>query len=283
MARIRTIKPEFFRHEGLFEAEQETGFPLRVAFAGLWTAADREGRFKWRPRELKLDCLPHDQVDFSRVLDALATRGFIVKYAIGSREFGHIPSWSDHQVINNRESQSDIPPPIENKDLTREARVDDATATPLMQDQGERKGKEGERKGKDSDADASARAIDRKKVSRSLPDDFGLSSRVAAYATSLGLSTTEISREHAKFCNHAKQTDRRCAEWEPAEETWMIGAAERLGKSPQGETPAQIDWEVVLSTFKLTGHWSRYAGPDPGSPACRAPPQFLEKHGLRSA
>ena len=58
MARIRTIKPEFFRHEALFEAEQATGLPLRVAYAGLFTAADREGRFKWSPRSLKLDCLP---------------------------------------------------------------------------------------------------------------------------------------------------------------------------------------------------------------------------------
>ena len=48
MARIRTIKPEFFRHEALYEAEHETGLPLRVAYAGLWTAADREGRFQWK-------------------------------------------------------------------------------------------------------------------------------------------------------------------------------------------------------------------------------------------
>jgi hypothetical protein len=68
MARIRTIKPEFFRHADLYEAEKETGLPLRLAFAGLWTAADREGRFKWRPRELKLDCLPHDEVDFHACL-----------------------------------------------------------------------------------------------------------------------------------------------------------------------------------------------------------------------
>ncbi|GAA4169527.1 hypothetical protein [Shinella granuli] len=81
MARIRTIKPEFFKHEGIFDAEQETGLPLRLAFAGLWTQCDREGRFAWRPRQLKVDILPYDELDFLRVLDALATRGFIVKYA----------------------------------------------------------------------------------------------------------------------------------------------------------------------------------------------------------
>ncbi len=146
MARIRTIKPAFFRHVELFEAEQETGLPLRVAFSGLWTAADREGRFRWNPRELKLDCLPHDNLDFSRVLDALATRGFVVKYTIAGKDYGHIPSWKDHQVINNRESPSDLPkPPEAQKNLTRAPRVPDACPTPLMHTQGEGKGREGKK------------------------------------------------------------------------------------------------------------------------------------------
>jgi hypothetical protein len=153
MARIRSIKPAFFRHEELFEAEKETGLPLRLAFAGLWTAADREGRFKWSARNLKLDCLPYDDVDFSRVLDALTTRGFIVKYAVNGVEFGFIPSWKSHQVINNREAASELPEPNENNILTRGARVDDARVTPLVQVQGEGKGRE--RKGKDADAPAS--------------------------------------------------------------------------------------------------------------------------------
>ena len=144
MARIRTIKPEFFRHEELYAAEKETGLPLRVAYAGLWTAADREGRFKWSPKQLKLDCLPYDDVDFSRVLDALTTRGFVVRYASEGREYGAIPSWKAHQVINNREQASVIPEHNENNDLTRAPRVRLACPTPLVQVQGEGKGREGE-------------------------------------------------------------------------------------------------------------------------------------------
>lgn len=142
LARIRTIKPDFFRHEALYEAERETGLPLRVAYAGLWTAADREGRFKWSPRSLKLDCLPYDDVDFSRVLDALWTRGWLVKFAVDGAEYGAIPSWKEHQVINNREKASDIPEPKENNTLTREPRVNDACGTPLKSAQGEGKGRE---------------------------------------------------------------------------------------------------------------------------------------------
>lgn len=145
MSRIRTIKPKFFKHGGLFDAEQESGLPLRVAFAGLWTQCDREGRFAWEPRELKTDILPYDEVDFSRVLDALATRGFIVKYASGGKQYGYVPTWHQHQVINNREAASTLPDPSvstaqTDASGTREPRV---TETPVHV-QGEGKGREGE-------------------------------------------------------------------------------------------------------------------------------------------
>ena len=140
MARIRTIKPEFFRHEALFEAERKSGLPLRLAFIGLWTAADRDGRFKWRPRQLKLDVLPYDEVDFVAVLDALVSGGFIMKYVIGDDVFGAIPSWSRHQVINNREAASTLPAPRVDACATRAGRVPDACGTPLVHAQGEGEG-----------------------------------------------------------------------------------------------------------------------------------------------
>lgn len=151
MARIRTVKPELFRHEGLYELENETGLPIRISFAGLFTACDREGRFKWKPRQLKLDVLPFDDVDFSRVLDALVTRGFIVKYENLGELYGCIPTFKKHQVINNRESASEIPDHLDENSLiidligisTRQSRVSHASVTPLVQEQGEGKGREG--------------------------------------------------------------------------------------------------------------------------------------------
>jgi hypothetical protein len=138
MPRIRTVKPELFKHEHLFDAERETGLPLRLAFIGLFTACDREGRFHWRPRTLKVECLPHDDIDFSRVLDALATRGYILKYEVEGGVFGCIANWKKHQFVNNRESHSTLPSPNKTNILTRDARVEDAWGTPAI-----RKGKEG--------------------------------------------------------------------------------------------------------------------------------------------
>jgi len=160
MSRIRTVKPEFFKHESLFDAERESGLPLRLAFAGLWTCCDREGRFVWRPRALKTDILPYDDVDFSRVLDALAARGFVVKYASGGREYGVVPGFARHQVINNRESPSEIPAPEQvvdtSMELTRGPRVNDASPTRhgLAQGEGEGKGREEDSETNVSDGDA---------------------------------------------------------------------------------------------------------------------------------
>ena len=137
------MKPLFFRHLELFKTERESGLPIRVAFAGLWTAADREGRFRWEPEVLKLDCLPYDQIDFSRVLDALVTRGFVEKYTSSGRDFGWIPGFKRHQIINNRESISILPEPPPEGSSTRVARDDDATRTPLNPALGEGKGREG--------------------------------------------------------------------------------------------------------------------------------------------
>lgn len=177
MARIRTIKPEFFKHEDLFELELETGLPVRLAFIGLWTVCDRDGRFKWRPRQIKTDVLPYDECDFSRVLDALWSRGFIQKYAQEREEYGVIPSFTSHQVINNRESDSKLPDPYEcetipfnfngfDASMTREAREDDVSCTPLECAQAEGKGREGKGTGKEwkEGSDAVPARVTRKKA-----------------------------------------------------------------------------------------------------------------------
>lgn len=112
MAKIRTIKPALARHRELFEAEKETGLPLRYVWALFPTVCDKAGRFLWKPWEIKLDIMPYDaDVDFSRVMDALATRGFLVRYALAGVEYGCIPTFLKHQVPNNKERASQLPGP----------------------------------------------------------------------------------------------------------------------------------------------------------------------------
>jgi len=124
MARIRSIKPEFFRHHDLYLAEIEYGLPLRVAFSGLWVCADKEGRFKWQPKQLKLDVLPYDELDFLNVLVALEETGFIQYYQHEGKEYGFIPTFKDHQRITGTEATNEsklpCPPTTYDKGIIKE-------------------------------------------------------------------------------------------------------------------------------------------------------------------
>src|SRR4051812_32980292 len=112
MSRTRLIRPGFFKHAELYDAEMASGLPLRVAFAGLWTVTDRDGRFAWKPRELKSDVLPHDEVDFATVLDALESHGFVQRYVVDGKLFGLIPSFGAHQTFHKTEPSSKLPAPV---------------------------------------------------------------------------------------------------------------------------------------------------------------------------
>lgn len=131
MSRIRTVKPDLFRHEDLFDAELASGLPLRLAFIGLFTVADCEGRFQWKPRTLKLDVLPHDNVDFSAVLSALESGGFIKSYMVDGRRYGYIPSFGKHQQISAREMErgSALPPPPQTQSSTEQVPVHAQSST----------------------------------------------------------------------------------------------------------------------------------------------------------
>jgi hypothetical protein len=239
MGRIRTIKPEFFKHSGLFDAEQETGLPLRIGFAGLWTCSDREGRFKWRPRELKLDVLPYDDCDFSCVLDALATRGFIVKYASESEAFGYIPSWKSHQFVNPKEAQSHLPNPCDGQQIdasiTRGERVEDANETRGVK---EGKGTEGSREGKGiaclptDRPKPSGITIDPHMVARGLCERLGLSRQMgqgSVYMAVCDIAQIEEVRggdlEH--LCDRMAEAHQT---WMREELTYRWGAAKFFGE-----------------------------------------------------
>lgn len=123
--RIRTVKPELLKHELLFDLEKQTGLPMRIAWVGMFTIADREGRFEWRPRTLKAEIMPYDEgLDFSRLLEAWEKAKMIYRYEVNGESFGWIPTFDRHQTINQREAQSDLPePPMEIIELHMRARA----------------------------------------------------------------------------------------------------------------------------------------------------------------
>lgn len=112
MGRIRSVKPQTFTDEQLWDAEQESKLPVIRSYIGLWTQCDREGRFEWRPRMLKIAILPYDTaVDFADVLNVLARGRWVVPYEQDGQMYGYIRTWHKHQFVNHRESPSFLPAP----------------------------------------------------------------------------------------------------------------------------------------------------------------------------
>ena len=107
MARIRSIKPEFFAHEELAELPALT----RLAFIGLWGHADREGRLEDRPKRLKVAVLPYDDVDFDALLQELHNKEFIKRYEANGIRLIHIPALPKHQKFHVKEVPSTLPAP----------------------------------------------------------------------------------------------------------------------------------------------------------------------------
>lgn len=109
MARIRTIKPEFFRHEGLQDLEAANpGAYTMLVFAGLWGHCDKAGTFEWKPRVLKLDILPFLSFDMAATLNLLEEAGLIVRFEVEGKLYGKIPSFADHQRISGKEAESPV-------------------------------------------------------------------------------------------------------------------------------------------------------------------------------
>jgi hypothetical protein len=106
MARIRTIKPEFFTSEDIVGLS-----PLaRLLFIATWCEADKAGRLRWKPGTLKVRYLPMDSVNINELCDELINAGLIVLYGDG---YAWIPGFERHQHVNPRETVSTLPAPPE--------------------------------------------------------------------------------------------------------------------------------------------------------------------------
>jgi hypothetical protein len=107
MARSRNIKPGFFSNDELAELPALT----RLLFIALWTIVDRDGRIEDRPKKIKAEALPYDDVDVDSMLQALHERGFVLRYTVAGIKCLQVVNWSKHQNPHVKEQASTIPAP----------------------------------------------------------------------------------------------------------------------------------------------------------------------------
>lgn len=142
MARIRTIKPEFWSHEGLSLLPEST----HMLAAALLNYADDEGYFNANPGLIKAACSPlrEPSVNTLESLRSLQAEGYIV---LGNgpdgRRYGRIVNFSDHQKISHPAKSKIAKLSITWDDLQNPQEILQSTPESLRPEQGTGNGERG--------------------------------------------------------------------------------------------------------------------------------------------
>ncbi len=114
MARIRTIKPDFWANEKVLSCSRGS----RLLFIGMWNFADDTGRLRDSAKSIKAQIFPGDDDVNSEIvrgmIDELSGNGLLMKYEVDGQGYLQITGW-DHQRID-KPHPSKYPPPNSTND-----------------------------------------------------------------------------------------------------------------------------------------------------------------------
>ncbi|MWK58733.1 hypothetical protein GO594_22350 [Pseudomonas otitidis] len=173
MARIRTIKPEFWTSEQVMECS-----PIaRLLFVGIWNFCDDGGNHPDSEKSLKALIFPGDDIGSSSVrqlLDELSSAGLITFYEQDGKRFLHVNGWH-HQKIERPTfkyprfvectDETGAPAKVVDDQSTKDGRAID----PGKEGEGKGKGKEKSKRATPPKGDAKSRVVTAEEMVDSLP------------------------------------------------------------------------------------------------------------------
>lgn len=122
MARIRSIKPEFWTSEQVMECS-----PIaRLLFVGMWNFADDKGRLPCAPKTLKAQIFPGDDFDGANILRLIAElseNGLVHRYTVDDKEYLQVTGWH-HQKIDKPQKPKHPEPPEHSPIIPRKVSTD---------------------------------------------------------------------------------------------------------------------------------------------------------------
>lgn len=121
MARIRTIKPDFFLSEDIGSLTVNS----RLLYIALWCHVDRDGKAKYNAPALKAQCMLYEMGKFDRCMEELTEKGHALVYEVDGKKYLKIPTFRTHQRPHHTEAESLIPEP--NGDITVKERLENGT------------------------------------------------------------------------------------------------------------------------------------------------------------
>jgi len=128
MARIRSIKPEFWTSEQVVDCSPMA----RLLFIGLWNFADDAGVHPTNLKRIKMNVLPGDEIELSsirRLIEELDGVGLIELYTVEDKEYLRVTGWDAHQKIEKPSykypNKIGVVPKRQNRSATVQETVDD--------------------------------------------------------------------------------------------------------------------------------------------------------------
>lgn len=205
MARIRTIKPDFFRDEELQDLEAANpGCYTMLVYAGLWGHCDKNGTFEYRPRQLKLDILPFIPFNMDQALELLSGAGFICPFEADGKKYAHIPEFTKHQRINGKEAQEEAKYP---EFVPGKQRGSNGEAVEIT-------GREG--KGREGNTSPGSIPVKSPRAKRSgIPENFCVSEANREWASKNGVADL-LPAYLDYFRDYAKSNGKTYADWDAA-------------------------------------------------------------------
>ena len=111
MARIRTIKPEFWEDEKLAKLPVYA----RLLFIGTWNFADDNGALLANPVLMKSHIFPYEDIGISIIsewVDMLVENGMLIRTTYNGKDYLVIRKFLIHQKINRKSIRINIPLPV---------------------------------------------------------------------------------------------------------------------------------------------------------------------------
>jgi hypothetical protein len=125
MARIRTIKPEFWTSEEVVECSVSA----RLMFIGLWNFCDDKGIHPYSIKTIKMEVFPGDDIKLSSIenwLNELIKNALIRTYHIDNKKYLIVNGWH-HQKIEKPNQKYPSPLQFDDQSPTNQQPINDQT------------------------------------------------------------------------------------------------------------------------------------------------------------
>jgi hypothetical protein len=257
MARLRTIKPEFWVSEQVAECSASA----RLTFIGIWNFCDDGGVHPAKPRTLKAEIYPMDDFTVGQVegwVNELLRAGLLAPFSSeDGGEYWHVTGWERHQKIDRPTFKHPSPPQVS---ATPRRAIAEDSARP--RDGVETNGVETNGVESSGEAVAVAAATTRTHkvpTKSALPAGFTVSDQVKAWATGKGF---EHLAEHLEaFKTKALAKGYAYADWDAAfmEAIRKDWAGVRSTQDAR-QGPKSAHSSTISSVLAPTPQWAIAAG-----------------------